>query len=128
MKKCSKALDMVLENIIKEHEKIPSSGQQDREADFIDTLLSLMNQPMNPHDEQVYITDRTNIKAIILDMISGAYDTSAAAIEWTFSELLRYPRVMKHVQELELVVGIYWMVEETDLEKLPYLDMVVKES
>uniref|UniRef100_A0A7N2R706 Cytochrome P450 n=1 Tax=Quercus lobata TaxID=97700 RepID=A0A7N2R706_QUELO len=90
MKKCSKPLDVVLENIIKEHEKIPSSGQQDRETDFIDTLLSLMNQPMNPRDEQVYIIDRTNIKAIILDMISGAYDTSVAAIEWTFSELLRF--------------------------------------
>ncbi|XP_050256106.1 cytochrome P450 CYP736A12-like [Quercus robur] len=129
MKKCSKALDVVLENIIKEHEKIPSSGQQDRETDFIDTLLSLMNQPMNPRDEQVYIIDRTNIKAIILDMISGAYDTSVAAIEWTFSELLRYPRVMKHVQEeLECVVGMNRMVEETDLAKLPYLDMVVKES
>ncbi|KAK7837437.1 cytochrome p450 cyp736a12 [Quercus suber] len=35
MKKCSKALDIVLENIIKEHEKIPSSGQQDRETDFM---------------------------------------------------------------------------------------------
>ena len=129
MKKCSKALDIVFENIIKEHEKIPNSGQQDRETDIIDTLLSLMNQPMNPHDEQVYIIDRTNIKAIVLDMISGAYDTSAAAIEWTFSELLRYPRVMKHVQEeLERVVGMNRMVEDTDLAKLPYLDMVVKES
>ena len=129
MKKCSKALDIVLENIIKEHEKIHSSDQQDCETDFIDRLLSLMNQPMNPRDEQVYIIDRTNIKAIILDMISGAYETSAATIEWTFSELLRYPRVMKHVQEkLEHVVGMNRMVEETDLAKLPYLDMVVKES
>ena len=129
MKKCSKALDIVLENIIKDHEKIPSSCQQDRETDIIDTLLSLMNQPMNPHDEQVYIIDRTNIKAIILDMISSAYDTSVAAIEWTLSELLRYPRVMKHLQEeLERVVGMNRMVEETDLAKLPYLDMVVKES
>ena len=111
MKKCSKALDIVLENIIKDHEKIPSSCQQDRETDIIDTLLSLMNQPMNPHDEQVYIIDRTNIKAIILDMISSAYDTSVAAIEWTLSELLRYPRVMKHLQEeLERVVGMNRMV------------------
>ena len=108
MKKVSKALDIFLENIIEEHEKIPS-GQQDR-------------------DEQGYIIDRTNIKATILEMILGAYETTADAIEWTFSELLRYPRVMKHVQEeLEHVVGMNSMVEETDLAKLPYLDMVVKE-
>ena len=128
MKKVSRALDIVLENIIKEHENIPS-GQQDRQMDFIDTLLSLMNQPMNPHDEHTYILDRTKIKAIIVDMISGAYDTSAATIEWTFSELLRHPRVVKQVQaELEAVVGMNRMVEETDLANLTYLDMVVKEN
>ncbi|XP_065627502.1 cytochrome P450 CYP736A12-like [Quercus suber] len=128
MKKVSRALDIVLENIIKEHENIPS-GQQDRQMDFIDMLLSLMNQPMNPNDEHAYILDRTKIKAIIIDMISGAYDTSAATIEWTFSELLRHPRVVKQVQvELEGVVGMNRMVEETDLANLTYLDMVVKES
>ncbi|KAM3703243.1 hypothetical protein ACB094_04G084700 [Castanea mollissima] len=128
MKKVSRALDIVLENIIKEHENIPS-GQQDRQMDFIDMLLSLMNQPMDPHDEHAYILDRTKIKAIIIDMISGAYDTSAATIEWTFSELLRHPRVVKQVQaELEGVVGMNRMVEETDLANLTYLDMVVKES
>ena len=89
----------------------------------------MMNQPMNPHDEHVYIINRTDIKAIIIDMISGAYDTSSTAIEWTFSELLRHPRVMKHIQEeLEGVVGMKRMVEETDMKNLTYLDMVVKES
>ncbi|GMY15353.1 cytochrome P450 CYP736A12-like [Fagus crenata] len=128
MKKVSRALDVVFENIIEEHEQIPN-GQQDRQRDFIDVLLSLMNQPMNPQDEQEYIIDRTNIKAIIVDMITGAYDTSTSAIEWTFFELLRHPRVMKHVQEeLERVIGMNRMVEETDLANLTYLDMVVKES
>ena len=128
MKKLSKALDVVLEKIIEEHEQI-LSGQQDRQRDFMDMLLSLINQPMNPHDEHVYLIDRTNIKAIIIDMISGAYDTSATAIEWTISELLRHPRVMKHLQEeLERVIGMNRMVKETDLANLTYLDMVVKES
>ena len=35
--------------------------------------------------EHVYIINRTNIKAIIIDMILGAYDTLATAIKWTFS-------------------------------------------
>ena len=128
MKKVSRDLDLVLENIIEEIEQI-SSGQQNRHSDFIHVLLSLMNQPMNPHDEHVYIINRTDIKAIIINMISGAYDTSSTAIEWTFSELLRHPRVMKHVQEeLEGVVGMKRMVEETDMKNLTYLDMIAKES
>jgi len=62
-------------------------------------------------------------------MLAGAIDTSATAIEWTLSELLRNPDVMKKVQmELESVVGMKRRVEESDLEKLEYLDMVIKES
>ena len=65
----------------------------------------------------------------MLDMFAGASDTSSAAIEWSLSELLRHPRVMKYLQEeLSIVVGMNRMVEETDLEKLPCLDMVIRES
>lgn len=56
-------------------------------------------------------------------------DTSSTAIDWTFTELLRHPNVMKKLQnELEQVVGTNRMVEESDLEKLEYLDMVIKEG
>ncbi|MBA0829612.1 hypothetical protein Goarm_014204 [Gossypium armourianum] len=93
-------------------------------------MLSHLDQPMNPNDEsQLYIIDRTNIKAIILDMITGALDTSTVAIEWAFSEILKHPQVKTHLQkELEGVVGMARMVEEADLPKLTYLDMVLKES
>ena len=106
------------------------TGFYNTHKDFVDALLSLMNQPMNnPQDEHVYIIDRANIKAILLDMISAAFDTSIASIEWILSELLKNPRVMKNLQdELESVMGIDQMVEEKDLGKLEYLDMVVKES
>ncbi|GMY15355.1 cytochrome P450 CYP736A12-like [Fagus crenata] len=80
MKKLSRALDVVLEKIIEEHEQI-LSGQQDRQRDFIEMLLSLINQPMNPHDEHVYLIDRTNIKAIIIDMISGASGIKSKQLE-----------------------------------------------
>ena len=130
MKKVGKDLDKVLEKIIMEHEQRAREqhGRYDHK-DFVDVLLSLMNQPMNPQDQHIYIIDRTNIKAIVLDMVVAAFDTSAAAIEWTLSELLKNPRVMKNLQEeLERVIGMDRMVEEKDLEKLDYLDMVVKES
>ncbi|KAL0381575.1 UNVERIFIED_CONTAM: cytochrome [Sesamum angustifolium] len=56
-------------------------------------------------------------------------DTSAAAIEWAFSELIMHPQVMKKLQnELETVVGLDQMVEESHLDRLEYLDFVVKET
>ncbi|KAK9008695.1 hypothetical protein V6N11_075580 [Hibiscus sabdariffa] len=90
----------------------------------------MLNQPMNPHDQdQSYIIERQNIKSIILDMIAASFETSAVAIVWAFSEVLRHPRVMLGLQqELETVVGRIRLVEESDLPKLTYLDMVVKES
>ena len=62
-------------------------------------------------------------------MLVASMDTSATAIEWAISELMKHPRVLDKVQrELEAVVGMNRMVEESDLENLNYLDMVVKES
>ncbi|KAJ1403588.1 Cytochrome P450 [Sesbania bispinosa] len=127
-KKTSKALDQVLERTIKDHEVSYENNKHLK--DFVDILLSIMHQPMDDqYDDQKHVIDRTNIKSIILDIISAAYDTSVISIEWTMSELLRHPRVMKRLQdELKNVVGINRMVEEADIEKLPYLNMVVKET
>ncbi|GMN69806.1 hypothetical protein TIFTF001_038850 [Ficus carica] len=84
---------------------------------------------MNPQDEHAYIVGRTNIKAILLDMIVAAFDTSAITIEWTISELLRNTRVMQNLQkQLENVVGRDHIVEGKYLEKIEYLDMALKES
>ncbi|KAK8576655.1 hypothetical protein V6N13_032574 [Hibiscus sabdariffa] len=85
----------------------------------------MLNQPMNPRDEdESYIIQRENIKALILDMISASFETTSVAIVWAFSEILRNPRVMVRLQqELEAVVGRNRLVEESDLPKLTYLDM-----
>ncbi|MBA0557681.1 hypothetical protein Golob_014733 [Gossypium lobatum] len=104
---------------------VPFLGAFDLQDDFVGTLLKELNQPMNNDGD---IMDRNSIKAITLDIMVGALDTSAATLEWALSELLRHPRVMlKLQQELESIVGNKRMVEENDLPKLEYLDMVVKE-
>jgi cytochrome P450 len=62
-------------------------------------------------------------------MLVGSMDTSATVIEWALSELMKNPQVMKKLQkELEDVVGLERMVEESDLDGLKYLDMVLKET
>eukprot|EP01018_Ginkgo_biloba_P008242 Gb_16677 [translate_table: standard] len=72
---------------------------------------------------------RDNIKAVILDMLAAGTDTSSATLEWAMSELLLNPSMMKKVQdELESVVGLNRMVEESDLPQLEYLKVVVKET
>lgn len=117
----------MLEEIIEEHEVVPKA--EGHLNDFIDTLLSLKDQPMHRHVEDAPMIDKRSIKGIVFDMVIGASETSSNVIEWAISELVRHPRVMESVQdELKDVVGMKKMVEEIDLAKLSYLDMVVKET
>ncbi|KAF5205187.1 Cytochrome p450, partial [Thalictrum thalictroides] len=124
MKACHKVLDGFLEKIIDEHEH-DAKYLKGEHKDFIHVMLSLM-ESNNTRELHLH---RDNIKAIILDMIGAAMDTSSTAIEWVIAELLKNPRVMKLVQEeLENVVGLERMVDETDLIKLSYMKMVIMES
>ena len=128
MKKAAKSFDELMEQIIQEHESNLYDKDENHNMDFVDILLSLVHQPIDLQNHEDII-DRTNVKAIILDMITAAFDTSSTTIEWAMSQLLRHPSLMKRLQEeLEHVVGMSRHVVENDLEKLSYLNMVVKET
>ncbi|KAM7479719.1 hypothetical protein LguiA_027932 [Lonicera macranthoides] len=128
-KAVGKVLDKILETIIDEHELDATTKRQKRYMDFVDVMLLLRDKATKTHDELAYTIDRTNMKAIVLDMIVGSIGTSHTAIEWTMTELIRHPNVMKKLQEeLKTKIGVGKMVEETDLPKLEYLNMVIKES
>ncbi|KAK1371689.1 Flavonoid 3-hydroxylase [Heracleum sosnowskyi] len=117
MKDIAKVWDQFLEKILDDHDKPKEHGQT---KDFVDTMLDILKS-----GDSEFEFDRSHIKAILMDMFSASAETSATTIEWTLSELLRHPRVMKKAQkELEQVVGLNKMVEESDLERLEYLDMV----
>nr|XP_034907420.1 cytochrome P450 71AU50-like [Populus alba] len=121
MKAVGKVFDEFFEKSIVEHIQFKD---ENRTKDFVDVMLDFLGS-----EETEYRIGRDNIKAIILDMLVGSMDTSATAIEWTLSELIKHPRVMKKVQkELEEKIGMDRMVEESDLEGLEYLDMVIKEA
>lgn len=121
MKAVGKIFDDFFEKIIDEH---VHSKDENKTKDFVDVMLSFMGS-----EESEYRIERPNIKAIILDMLIGSMDTSATVIEWVLSELMKNPQEMKKVQkELEDVVGMERMVEESDLDSLEYMYMVLKET
>ncbi|PHT71995.1 hypothetical protein T459_22780 [Capsicum annuum] len=134
LKDLSKVFDEFLEKIIDEHVEDHDRKQT---KDFVDTMMDVMKS-----GEAEFQFDRCNIKAILLvlinspvssfsiqDMLFAAMDTTASSVEWILTELLRHPEVMKKLRkELQEVVGLERRVEESDLENLNYLDMVVKEG
>ncbi|KAL0424406.1 UNVERIFIED_CONTAM: cytochrome [Sesamum radiatum] len=120
-KALGKVFDEFLEKVIDEHVR---AGDHGHTKDIVDTLISIMQS-----EKTEFEFDRRHVKAIMLDLLAASMDTAASTIEWTLSELIKNPRIMKKVQkELEEVVGLERMVEESDLDKLAYLDMVVKET
>ncbi|KAI3451091.1 hypothetical protein Pfo_007756 [Paulownia fortunei] len=122
MKELSKTFDGFLERIIDDH--VQNKQEKKQAQDFVDTMMAIMES-----GEAGFDFDRRHVKAVLLDMLIGGTDTSAAAVEWALSELIRHPKVMKKLQtELEQVVGMDQNVEESHLDKLEYLDLVLKET
>ena len=59
----------------------------------------------------------------------GGTDTTSTMVEWTMTEMILHPEVMRKSQEeLTTVVGINNTVEEFHIPKLEYLNAVVKET
>ncbi|XP_065876296.1 cytochrome P450 71AU50-like [Euphorbia lathyris] len=117
----SKVFDGFLEKIIDEHIQ---SKDDNRTKDFVDILLEIMAS-----EESELRIGRDNVKALMLDMQMASMDTISSAIDWTLSEIMRHPRVMKKIQkEVEEKVGMHRLVEESDLGNLEYVNMVIKET
>ncbi|KAG4109304.1 hypothetical protein ERO13_1Z049454v2 [Gossypium hirsutum] len=107
LKRTSNGLHAIIDKMIDEHLQGTNAKEQKPYTDFFHVMVSLLNTPINPNDEeQRYFIGRENIKAIMVDMAS----------------------MVVLQQELERIVGRHRMVEESDLPKLTYLDMVIKES
>ncbi|XP_074315139.1 cytochrome P450 CYP736A12-like [Silene latifolia] len=120
MKKVSKELDVVLEAIIEDH--LTGKGFV-HNNDLLGIMLEIMKNPTD------IVIDRVNIKAVMLDLFGAGIDTIGHTIEWAMAAMVKDPRIMNVLKkELDSVVGDSRMVEETDFPKLPYLDMVAKET
>ncbi|KAH6771704.1 hypothetical protein C2S51_010108 [Perilla frutescens var. frutescens] len=122
MKELSRIFDGFLERIIDDH--LQKKEEEKKNRDFVDTMLAVMDA-----GEAGFEFDRRHVKAVLLDLLIGGMSTSTSSVEWTISELIRHPKVMKKLQkELEQVVGMDQMVDESHLDKLEYLYFVVKET
>ncbi|KAJ8558454.1 hypothetical protein K7X08_005220 [Anisodus acutangulus] len=123
LKKTGKAVQEIFDTIINEHEEDARNHTRKSSKDLVDVMLS------HQDGSKSYSIDRATMKAIMSDMIVGAIDTSHTWIEWVFAEIVKHPDIMNQLQqELTSIVGPDRMVEEEDLGKLEYLELVLKET
>lgn len=120
LEKSFKRMDQLFEREIDGH----CSGD-DCEKDLLDVLLK------HQGDSSFGVAfTRDDIKAIVQEIFFGGTDTTSSVLEWVISELVRNPRVMNKAQdEVRGVVGPNkGKVEESDLQELRYLKLVINET
>ncbi|XP_065847393.1 cytochrome P450 726A27-like [Euphorbia lathyris] len=119
--KLHKQADQLLEEIIEEHKK-ELKGDQSEGNNLLNVLLKLQANP-----DSLLTTD--GIKAITLDMLIAGTDTSAIVMEWTMSELMKNPSLMKKAQEeVRKVRAEYGKLDESVVDELKFLKAVIKET
>ncbi|KAG0455386.1 hypothetical protein HPP92_024678 [Vanilla planifolia] len=125
MKRLRREMDLVLDEIIEEHQAKQNAGvKNETEEDLVDVLLRIQQKG----DLQIPLT-MDNVKAVILDMLVAATETTSNTMCWVMSELMRNPEAMRDVQlEVRKAFEGNKNIEETDIRNLHYLHRVVKET
>ncbi|KAL2514770.1 Cytochrome [Forsythia ovata] len=122
VEKLAKCFDELWEGVIEEHKNQKNRETKENESsnkagglDLVDILLKIQRENKPSFDIGTDI-----IKAVIFIQ---------HLLEWAIAELLRHPRTMEKVcNEVRHVAGSKLEVTEDELEKMPYLKAVIKES
>ncbi|KAJ0849402.1 putative cytochrome P450 [Helianthus annuus] len=123
MKAQLKKIDRILERIIDDRIKSNTKRLENGKKDFLQILLDLKDQ------KDATSLNLIQIKALLQDIMVAGTETTTTMIEWAMSEVLNNHNVMKKVQdELDDIVGVNNVVEESHLPKLKYLDATIKET
>jgi len=101
------------------------SRSEKANKDFLDVMLEYEGDGKEGPDK---ISER-NVTIIILEMFFAGSESTSSTLEWAMVELLRSPDSMRKVkEEINSIIGIYGKVEEKNMDDLPYLQAVVKET
>ncbi|XP_047959469.1 flavonoid 3'-monooxygenase CYP75B137-like [Salvia hispanica] len=122
-KKVSMKLEVLFDKIIQDQIMTINGGDLGKATNFLQVLLRLKE---DGHTE-IPLT-MMHIRALLIDMVVGGTDTTSSTVEFAMAEMMKKPEVMhKAQQEVDAVVGKNRAVEESDTNKLPYLNAVMKE-
>ncbi|KAG0480756.1 hypothetical protein HPP92_011614 [Vanilla planifolia] len=103
-------------------EEIEESNNSGKQKTLIEAMLSLQK-------EQPELYTDLYIKSLLLGLLSGGTDTISNTMEWTMSLLLNNPENLEKArEEIMEKVGEKRLVEESDLNNLPYLHCIIQET
>ncbi|GMH09466.1 hypothetical protein Nepgr_011307 [Nepenthes gracilis] len=90
--------------------------------DVLDELLAV-NYENCEEFKQSYLRN------LLLDLFAAGTDTTSSTLEWAMAELLHNPDKLTNAkEELERIIGRGNIVQEGDIDRLLYLQSIVKET
>ncbi|XP_022944977.1 cytochrome P450 71B19-like [Cucurbita moschata] len=117
-------INALFQEIIDEH--LHPERPKPEQDDIIDVLLTISKKQV---ESCTIVITHENIKAILTDIFLAGIGTSSIVVVWAMAELTKNPKLMKKAQkEIRHYVGNKRKVTERDIEELPYLKMIVKET
>ncbi|XP_043694266.1 geraniol 8-hydroxylase-like [Telopea speciosissima] len=135
MKNTVSWFDQMLDSVI--DERLKTDGERRKveddvrkqNKDFLQVLLHQLNlKAKEGVPNKTPSLTITHIKSLLLDVMGAGTKSTSSVVEWAMAELLKHPNIMTKAQEeIEEVVGLNNIVEESHLPKLHYLHGVVKE-
>ncbi|KAJ4761910.1 cytochrome P450 family 71 polypeptide [Rhynchospora pubera] len=123
-KRCQERVYQFFDSIIGQQRERNSTRGDGVGEDLLSVLLRIHDE-----DTEQIPLDIDDIKAIITDMFTGGSETMSTTLEWAMTELIQNHRVMRKAQTevRELLKGCT-TVSESDLVRLNYLHLVIKET
>ncbi|XVE64956.1 hypothetical protein DITRI_Ditri07aG0143100 [Diplodiscus trichospermus] len=118
---CQKLLDLFGKMF---DERLQSRKAQDSAAsnDVLDILLDTIEGNMEE-------LNKNHVMHLLVDIFVAGTDTTSSTLEWAMAEVLRNPQVLlKAKKELEQAIGKGNAVDESNINRLPYLQAIIKET
>ncbi|CAA7061626.1 unnamed protein product [Microthlaspi erraticum] len=117
-------LDALFQGIIDDH---LNPGRLKDHRDVIDVMLEVVHKQGKDGSLKLTID---HIKGFLTNIFLAGIDTGALTMIWAMTELARNPKLMKKVQDeiRERIGNNKERITEEDIGKVPYLDLVIKET
>ncbi|CAI9099096.1 OLC1v1035867C1 [Oldenlandia corymbosa var. corymbosa] len=114
--------DSFYQELINEH--LDPDRPESMNDDIIDLMLQLQKDKSTSFDITM-----DHIKAFLMNVFLGGTDSSGIVVTWAMTALIKNPSVMKRLQgEIRQTMGNKEILDEDEVEKLPFLKATVKET